>query len=108
MPTRGDENIAAFDVTVNDSRAVGRIQRIGTLGTQLEQALHVERTRADQTLECLTVEIFHDQKGSAVSFGKLNQHADIGVVQGGGGASLATKALERTRVVGNLFGQELD
>src|SRR5215469_931383 len=108
MPTRGDENIAAFDVTVDDCRAMGSIQGVSTLSPQFEQALHVERTPANQMFERLTLEIFHDQKGSAVGFGNLEQHADIGVVQCGCGASLTTKASQRTRIVGNLFGQELD
>src|SRR5215471_15421194 len=93
---------------MDDSRAMRSIQGVSALSAQLQQALHVERSPANQMFECLTLEIFHNQKRSAVGFGNLEQHADVGVVQRGGGASLTTKAFQRTRIVGNLFGQKLN
>ncbi len=47
-------------------------------------------------------------KGCAVVPADLVDRANVGMVQRGGGARFAAKALERLRVVGNIVRKKLD
>ena len=60
-------------------------------------------------LEGEAVEIFHGDEGFGRRiFADFVDGADVGMVQGGGGAGFAAKAFEGLRVARNVIGQEFE
>src|SRR2546422_313170 len=101
-----DEDIGRFDVTVNDPLRMGSIQCVGNLDGQLQQLLRVERPAGNAVLERLALQKLHDNKVLALVFINLMDGTDVGVIQGGGGASFTLEPLHRITVLGKLFRQE--
>jgi hypothetical protein len=102
----GDEEVRGFDVAMDDSLSVGGFQRIGRLNAEIQEFVRGDRPLADSLLQRLPFQqLHHDHRLMIVFFHVINR-ADIWVVQGGSGASLAFKAGERPRVLNDLFRQE--
>jgi hypothetical protein len=59
------------------------------------------RLAGDQLFQALTLQIFHDNKGSAVRFSQLVNGNDVGVLQAARRAGLAVKALQQIAVFRN-------
>src|SRR5260370_37643243 len=66
------------------------------------------RLAGDQLFEALTLEIFHNDKGSAARFGHFVNGDDVGVLQAAGRASLAVKAFQQVAAFRNSGSYRLD
>lgn len=93
---------------MHDAPGVGGIERIGNLDAKLKQLIQLERPSLDATLQRLAFQQLHGDEVLALELVDFVNRADIGVVQGRGGACLALEALNRSRVPGVLVGQELE
>ncbi len=59
-------------------------------------------------LEGLAFEQLHGDEGLVSVLANLVDGADVGVVEGGGGAGFAQETFERLTVAGEVLGQELE
>ena len=59
-------------------------------------------------LQRRAVEEFHDDERLAVLLADVVDGADVGMVEGGGGAGFAAEALQGLAVSGDIFGEEFE
>ncbi len=104
----GGEEVGGLDVAVDDALGVGGGEGIGDLAAQLQHQLGGQGPAGDAVLEDLAFEQLHSDEGLAVVLVNFMDGADVGVVEGSGGAGFAQEAFERLAVAGELFGQELE
>ena len=107
MSALGDEDVGRLDVAVDDSLGVRRIQRVGNLDAQRQDGLRLHRPAADAVLQRHPVQVLHHQKRLIAVLADLVNGADVGMVEGRGGARLAAEAFQRLRVLRHVIGQEL-
>ena len=104
----GDEDVGGFDVAVDDAGAMGGVERVGDFDADFEKAFEFERAAGDDVLESGAVEKFHGDEGAAVVFADVVDRADVGMVQGGGGAGFALEAIERLWIVREIVGEKFE
>jgi hypothetical protein len=92
------EDIRGLDVAVHDPLGMRGVERIGHLDADLQQPLHVHRAAADAMFERGAVHEFHGDEGMAGILADLINRADVGVIQGRGGAGLAAETFERNGI----------
>jgi hypothetical protein len=68
--------------------------------------LQIHGARSNQLPERLPFQVLHHEKRTCIFFRNFEQRANVGMVQGGGGASLTPEAFQHLPVVGNLIGEE--
>jgi hypothetical protein len=103
------DDVGGLDVAVNHAVTMSMIQ--GTAG--LHHIPHPGgqrqgRLAGDHLLQALTLQIFHDNKGSAVRFSQLVNGNDVGVLQAARRAGLTVKALEQIAVFRNSGSDRFD
>src|SRR5208337_2729824 len=103
-----DKNVCRLNVAMDDALGVGGVERIGDLDAQQKQRVEFHGTVADEMLQRCAVEVLHDDVGLAVLLAYVVDGADIGMIEGGCGSSLAAEALERLAVSGYIFGEEFE
>ena len=81
MTPVGDENVRRLDVAVNNAFGVRRIERVGHLDRQSEQALELHRLAIDQVLQRLTGEALHHDKGLSLVLADLMDRAYVRMIQ---------------------------
>jgi len=108
LPAFGDEDVGGLDVAVNDPLGVRRIQSIGKLDAKLLNLLRFNGLRGDAVFERLSFEKLHRDEGLALVLVDVVDGADVGVVEGGGGASLALEAFLCLVAGEQPLGQELE
>src|SRR5208337_5385476 len=81
-----EENIGGLDIAVDDAFGVGGFEGVGDLGGYGEQFVHGKSDAAQLLRECLSFEKFHHQKILPVHLLDGVNGADVGVIEGGGGA----------------------
>src|SRR5579859_4413485 len=59
-------------------------------------------------VERLAFEQLHGDEALAIRFADVIEGTDVGMVQGGGGAGLALKALERLRIARKIFRKKFE
>ena len=82
---------------MDDAFGVGGIEAVGNFDGEREQGFVVQRLAADQMLEGHAIEKLHGDEGLVAVLADFVDGADVGMVQGGGGAGFAAKALEGLR-----------
>src|SRR5712692_9495030 len=92
---------------MRDAFRVSGLQGVGDLDTQLQQLAGREGLGGDAVLQRLPFQKLHDDEGPAFIFADVVDGADVGVVEGGGGARFALEALERLAIARKLLGQKL-
>ena len=92
---------------MNDAFCVRRIQPLGNLDRHLQKFFILQRAACDALLQRLPFQQFHRKEGLSLELGDLIDGADIGMIQGGGRARLAAKALERLRIAWSVGSQKL-
>ena len=86
---------------------MGRGQRLGHLADEVHQ-LGQGGTPGGERPQRLALDQLHDEEGLALVLVDVVDRADVGMVQGGGGAGLAAEPLQPLRDPGILRGQELE
>ena len=94
VTTTGDKYVGGFQVAMNDSFFVGKLQGIANLSAEAENRLDAHRARPDGLGERLPFDQLHGDEGDAVGFAGVIHGADVGVIEAGGGASLSAKAIQ--------------
>ena len=102
------ENVCGFDVAVYDAFRVSGVERVGDFNGECDQRLIVERAAHDHVLQRQAIQILHRDETLALVFADFVDGADIGMVEGGGGAGFATEALQSLRVLRDIVRQELE
>src|SRR5215469_541596 len=98
---------------MDDALLVRGLQAVANLNPDVQQLRQRKRvllrcsSSRQPVAQILPLQQLHHYEGTAFMLSKLVDRADIGVVKGGSGASFATEALQRPRIVAQLFGQEL-
>src|SRR5260370_11709454 len=108
LAARGDENGGRLDVTVDDAFGMGGVERIGDLNGKVHNLLGRERATSNAYIQGHAFEQLHGDKAAPGIFANFINGANVGMVQGGGGASLALETFEDLRVMGHFIGQELE
>jgi hypothetical protein len=103
---RRDEDICRLDVAMDDAFGVGGVESTGDLHAEIEDGFDVEGLFRDQMLEGVALEKFHGDECAIFTLVDVVDGANVGVVESGGGASLATETFERLRIVSDVVGQE--
>ena len=104
----GHEDIGGFDVAMDNALGVGSVERIRDFDGELQQKVGLERLAGDAVLQGEAVQVFHDDEGLAVLLVDLVDGADVGMIQGRGGAGFALKSFKGLSIRCNLFGEKLE
>src|SRR5438094_3495843 len=83
------------------------IECVGNLNRKLQQFFVSHGLSCNATLESLSIQQFHRDKGLAFVLVDLMNRADIRMVEGGGGSGLTLKTLQRLVIARKSFWQEL-
>ena len=99
--------IGGLDVAMDDAFGVGGVEAVGDLDAPIEEGFDLEQERpAIIVLQSLAVEEFHGDEVAAFVFVDFVDGADVGVIEGGGGARFALETFESLRVAGEIFGEK--
>ena len=77
-PSLGDEDVRRLDVAVDDAALVGRVQRVGDLDAEVEQAVGVQRLVASSPIERLPSSNSIAMNGSPSCSSIVVDRADVG------------------------------
>jgi hypothetical protein len=92
VPALGHEDIAGLDVPVDDARSMGGIKGVGDLNAKRQCLLDLQRFAADAVFQRHSIKKLHDDERMTIVLPNLMDRADVGMIESGGGTSLATKA----------------
>ena len=92
---------------MNDTLRVGGVEAFGNLPCPIEKDLGLQRPPRNAMRQRHPVEKLHRNEGLAVVLRDFVDGANVGMVQGRGGAGLSAKTFQRLRVVCHVLGQEL-
>ena len=106
MAARGDENIRGLDVAMDDAFGVRGIEGVGDLDGEFEGFFDGQRLAGNAVLQRLAFEVLHGDEGPSVFLGDFVNGADVGVIEGGGGAGFALEAFESGAIFGHIVGEE--
>src|SRR5713226_5852388 len=93
---------------MNDPLGMGGIQRVSNLNPQLHYLVNFHSLPGDAVLERLTFQKLHGNEVLAFVLVDFMNGADVGMVQGRGGASFALEAFQGLVISGQLFGKEFE
>ncbi len=82
---------------MNDPLRVRRVEGVGNLDGDVDEALDGQRPPADVPGQHLAVEQFHGEKMPAVVLAYLVNRADVGMVQAGNRAGLVLEARDTVK-----------
>ena len=101
------KNIRWLDVAVDDPPRVRHIQTVSDLNRQVEQCFNLEGLAFDTVLQRLPLQQLHGNKGLTLVLVNVMNGADVGMIQGRGGARFAPESRQGLRVSGQLLRQKL-
>ncbi len=112
-PVVADEDVAGFDVTVDDARVVGDLERLGDPADDAERVGGAELApQAEEARQRLAVDELHDEVGdggvAVVDLAVVVDLDDAGALHDGDGARLAPEALAEAAVVDEVGQEDLD
>src|SRR5271169_5228995 len=93
---------------MDDSLAVGGVERIGHFDGQGEKAIEFHRAAVDEVLEGLAAEALHHDEEMALVLANFVDGADIGMVQRRCGPGFAAETLESLGVLRGIVGKKLE
>jgi hypothetical protein len=108
MAAGRDEDVRGFDIAMDDSLRVRRIECVRNLDAELDNAVELERMAFDEMFEGLTFEQLHHEELLSFVFADVVDRADVRMVQRGRGTCLALKTLRRRGILRPLQRQELE
>ena len=90
----GKKNIRRFDVAMNNSLAMGGVERVCNLNRDVEKLVVRKRPRYQALGQRFAFEHFHSYERLAIMLADLVNGADIFVIDGRSRAGLVAKALQ--------------
>ncbi len=106
MLTFGNEEIGGLDIAMNNTLRVRGIKRIGNFNAECKKLIEFQGAAADEVLECGAIQKFHHEERFLFVFGNFMDGADVGVIEGRGGARFTSEAFKRLRVTGEMVGKK--
>src|ERR1700686_3065373 len=106
MSTLSDENVCRLDVAVHDARSVSGVERVSNVDRNGEKNFPFQGPPANAMLKRQAVQKLHGQEEMAVFLPNLMDRADIGMVEGGSGASFASETLQCLRILRHIVGEK--
>ena len=103
----GYEDVGRLDIAMHDAFGVSGVKPVGNLSRQLEHGVGAKRSSHDAVFECRPIEKLHCDERPSLVLTDLVNGADIWMVQAGGRARLATKALEYLGIASDVVRKEL-
>ena len=79
---------------MHDAFGMRRVERLGNLRPEIDDAIDLQRTAGDHLGQLLAVEHLHGKEGTSFVLADLVDRADIGMVQARNRARLVLKARE--------------
>ena len=108
MTTFGDKDVGGLDVAMHNAGRVGRVQRVGNFDGQVEQGFSFQWPSRNSALQGQAIEKLHGDKRLVLMLANLVDRANVGMIQGRGGAGFAAKPFQRMRIIGHIFREELE
>src|SRR5258706_2522979 len=91
---RGDHHVTRLDVSMNYVAGMGRCQRVGDLNGYQQRALQLQRMSVHQLAHVASFNILHGDEVVSFSLIKIEDGADVGMIEGRGQAGFAFKAMK--------------
>src|SRR5215470_7987300 len=107
VPSLRDEDVGRLNVPMNNANGMCSIQCISDFDAQIDYRFDVQRLPCNLVLQRHAIQKFHGDEWLPIVLADLVYRANVGMVESRGGTSFATKAFQRLRVMGNIFGEEL-
>src|SRR5271157_3752165 len=107
LSARSEEDVGWLQIAVHDAFAVRHVERIADLDTDIDDLVQRKRVPVDLLVQALAFQQLHGDEALAVAFLDSIDGADVGMVQGRGGARLLLEALQGVGVLLEIPGQEL-
>src|SRR5215467_2726042 len=82
MAISSNENVRWFDVAVDDSFRVCRVQPVGHANGYVQQTFQFHRATSDDVFQSLAFQKFHGNEGLATFLSNVVNRADVGMIQG--------------------------
>ena len=92
---------------MNDTLAVGSIERIRDLGSQFQESFDSHRSAGYFFFQGLPFQVLHGNERLAFVLAKVIDHADIGMIECRSGTGFALKTFEGLGIFGKLFRKKL-
>src|SRR5579872_1070112 len=103
-----DEDVGGLDVAMDDALGVGGIESVGDLNSYLHQRAGLQGAPQHQVGESAALEILHGQEGATIVLADFEYGANIGMIEGGGGAGFALKTLQSLGIARQVLGEKLE
>lgn len=104
--TAGNEKVGWFDVAMNNSLRVRRVESIGNFNRKRKKSLDVNRTVADSMLERRAFQVLHRDERLAALLPDVVNRAYVRVIERGCRLRFSAEAAERLRISGDVVRQE--
>jgi len=85
LPPRGDHQVGALDVAVDDAAPVRLLQRLGNLDADVDRFAEGELPAFELLRERFALDVLHDDEGMALVLADVVNGSNLGRVQRGGG-----------------------
>jgi hypothetical protein len=108
LARRRHHDVRALDIAVDDPAFVRGLETLRDLRGHVERFLRTEGSRLDLVLEALAFDERHRDKDQILGFVDLENRADVGMVENGGGLGFADETLAVLRVLERLREEELE
>lgn len=105
-PIGGDQQVAGFDVAVNDLLLVRGMETVGDLASNVERLSESERTALDRFLQALALDELQGKEGFSLRFVNFMDRANVGMTERGGCFRFPFKSLAALLVLKQVSGQE--
>ena len=86
---------------------VRHLECVRDLYREVQEVFEADGLALDALLQGCAFQALHDDEQPFLVFTDVVNGADVGMIQGGCGAGFALKTLSRLRILGQLFGKEL-
>ena len=103
-----DENVAGFDVAVDNAAAMSEADRAADFGEHFEGPPWGELSVADELEDGAAFDEFHHQDAESVGDGEVVHSRDIRVSEAGHGLGFRAEALDGFAVAGGVGRENLD
>ena len=101
-------DVGGLEIAMRDALAVRLVERVGDLDRDLQRLVERQRPFLEARGQRLALEMRHDEVVRAIDAADVVDAADVGMVQGRDGASLALEAGPQIGIASDLTRQDLD